>query len=138
MRICHTRCCWLWHEWSPPRLSCSLMEVRVQTQTSLRTRSTAKIWSPAGPPIPTCQLPHASSPILLWPSRKDVAEGPGDATVSGEMDRTDADIAAAREARYIAAFGQRRKISILLHQPVTSTRVMADVMKLISCYRSMV
>ena len=69
---------------------------------------------------------------------KDVAEGPGDATVSGEMDRTDADIAAAREARYIAAFSQRRKISILLHQPVASTRVMADVMKLISLYRSMV
>ena len=33
-----------------------------------------------------------------------VAEGPGDATASGEMDRMDADIAAAREARYIAAF----------------------------------
>ena len=33
-----------------------------------------------------------------------VAEGPADATVSGEMDRMDADIAAAREARYIAAF----------------------------------
>ena len=32
------------------------------------------------------------------------AEGPGDATASGEMDRMDADIAAAREARYIAAF----------------------------------
>ena len=33
-----------------------------------------------------------------------VAEGLGDATASGEMDRMDADIAAAREARYIAAF----------------------------------
>lgn len=33
-----------------------------------------------------------------------VAEGPGDATASGEADRMDADVAAAREARYIAAF----------------------------------
>ncbi|CAK0796442.1 unnamed protein product, partial [Prorocentrum cordatum] len=33
-----------------------------------------------------------------------VAEGPGDATAAGEEDRMDADIAAAREARYIAAF----------------------------------
>ena len=33
-----------------------------------------------------------------------VAEGPGDATAAGEMDRMDDDIAAAREARYIAAF----------------------------------
>ena len=33
-----------------------------------------------------------------------VSEGPGDATAAGEEDRMDADIAAAREARYIAAF----------------------------------
>ena len=33
-----------------------------------------------------------------------VAEGPADATAAGEDDRMDADIAAAREARYIAAF----------------------------------
>ena len=33
-----------------------------------------------------------------------VAEGPGDATASGEADRNDSDVAAAREARYIAAF----------------------------------
>jgi hypothetical protein len=35
---------------------------------------------------------------------KVVADGPGEATASGEADRMDADVAAAREARYIAAF----------------------------------
>ena len=32
------------------------------------------------------------------------AERPSDATASGEADRNDSDVAAAREARYIAAF----------------------------------
>ncbi|CAK0876828.1 unnamed protein product [Prorocentrum cordatum] len=36
-----------------------------------------------------------------------VAEGPADAAAAGEDDRMDADIAAAREARYIAAFEQQ-------------------------------
>ena len=33
-----------------------------------------------------------------------VAEGPADATAMGEAERMDADVAAARDARYIAAF----------------------------------
>ena len=42
----------------------------------------------------------------LWMSRLGnfVEDGSRDATALGEMDRMDADIAAAREARYIAAF----------------------------------
>ena len=35
---------------------------------------------------------------------KVVEEAPADATAAGELERMDADIAAAREARYIAAF----------------------------------
>ena len=33
-----------------------------------------------------------------------VASGPGDATVAGEEERMDADVAAAKQARYISAF----------------------------------
>ena len=33
-----------------------------------------------------------------------VASGPGDATVAGEEERMDADVAAAKQTRYISAF----------------------------------
>ena len=78
MRICHTRCCWLWHEWSPPRLSCSLMEVRAQTQTPLRTRSTAEIWSPAGPvPFHDCQFLITENLLQVCSPLSSVPTDPG-------------------------------------------------------------
>ena len=47
--------------------------------------------------------PLEESPWLV------AAEGPADATAAGQEERMDADVAAARDARYIAAFEPKTK-----------------------------
>lgn len=59
---------------------------------------------PRVPVVPQVLLDRVVAVPLEGSPGEVVAEGPGDATASGELDRMDSDIAAAREARCIAAF----------------------------------
>ena len=62
------------------------------------------VLDPGVPVVPSVVLDSVVAVPLESSPGEVVAEGPGDATAAGELDRMDADIAAAREARYIAAF----------------------------------
>ena len=59
---------------------------------------------PAVPVVPPIVVDAVVAVPLEGSPGTVVAEGLGDATAAGESDRMDSDIAAAREARYIAAF----------------------------------
>ena len=66
-------------------------------------------WVP-DPRVPTVPEVIVNS-VVVVPSVGDagtiVATGPGDATVGGEAERLDADVEAARQARYISAFEEQ-------------------------------